>query len=109
MIATWTDWKSYPRAARGESIEAPIGPGIFEVRVAQTGALFAFDAADNLAQALAGISAPPKSFVSWFGRRDAAMLPELEYRTLSTSTRGNARIALERMVDRRETYLRGAA
>jgi hypothetical protein len=109
MIANWTDWKSYPRASRGENIEAPIGPGIFEVRVAQTGALFSFDAADNLAQALAKISAPPKSFISWFGRRDAAMLPELEYRTFSTTTRANARVAMERMIDRRETYLRGAA
>jgi hypothetical protein len=109
MIANWTNWKHYPRAARGESIEAPIGPGIFEVRIAQTGALFAFEAADNLAQALAKISAPSKSFISWFGRRDAAMLPELEYRTFSTTTRAQARIAFERMVDRRETYLRGAA
>lgn len=109
MIANWTNWKHYPRAVRGESIEAPIGPGIFEVRIAQTGALFAFEATDNLAQALAKISAPPKSFISWFGRRDAAMLPELEYRTFSTTTRANARIAFERMVDRRETYIRGAA
>lgn len=109
MIANWTNWKHYPRAARGENIEAPIGPGIFEVRIVQTGALFSFDAADNLAQALAKLSAPPKSFISWFGRRDAAMLPELEYRTFSTTTRANARIALSRMIDRRETYMRGAA
>ena len=109
MIANWTEWKRYPRASRGENIEAPIGPGIFEVRHAMTGALFAFDAADNLAEALAKISAPPKSFISWFGRRDSAMLPELEYRTFSTTTRANARIAAARMIDRRETYLRGAA
>jgi hypothetical protein len=37
------------------------------------------------------------------------MLPELEYRTFSTTTRANARIAFERMIDRRETYMRGAA
>jgi hypothetical protein len=109
MIANWTEWKSYPRASRGENIEAPVGPGIFEVRIAMTGALFSFDSTDNLAQALAKISAPPNSFISWFGRRDSAMLPELEYRTFSTSTRANAKIAAARMIDRRETYLRGAA
>lgn len=109
MIANWTGWKNYPRASRGEIIEAPVGPGLYEVRVAQTGALFAFDASDNLAQALAKISAPPKSFISWFGRRDAAMLPDLEYRTFPTTTRANARIAYERMIDRREAYMRGAA
>ncbi|QUS37463.1 hypothetical protein RPMA_00180 [Tardiphaga alba] len=109
MIANWTDWKHYPRALRGETIEASIGPGLLEVRVAQTGSLFAFEATDNLAQALAKISAPPKSFISWFGRRDAAMLPELEYRTFPTATRANAKIAFARMIDRRETYMRGAA
>ena len=34
MISTWSDWKRYPRAGRGENIEAPITPGIYEVRVA---------------------------------------------------------------------------
>lgn len=109
MIANWTEWKRYPRASRGEIIEAPIGAGLFEIRIAQTGALFAFEATDNLAQALAKISAPPKSFISWFGRRDAAMLPDLEYRTFPTSSRATAKIAFERMIDRRETYMRGAA
>lgn len=109
MIANWTEWKRYPRASRGENMEAPIGPGIFEVRHAASGALFAFDAADNLAQALAKLSAAPKSLTSWFGKGTPANLPELEYRTFSTTTRANARIAAARMIDRRETYMRGAA
>jgi len=108
MITRWTEWKAYPRVARGETIEAPIGPGIFEVRHAASGALFAFDAADSLVQALAKLS-EPKSLVSWFGRRAPLNLPDLEYRTFSTTTRANARIAQARMIDRRETYLRGAA
>ena len=41
MIATWSEWKCYPRAVRGEQLEAPIGPGIYEVRYASSGALFA--------------------------------------------------------------------
>lgn len=109
MIANWTQWKSYPRATRGENIEAPVGPGLYEVRHAASGALFAFDAADNLAQALARIAAPPKSLASWFGKGAPAQLPELEYRTFPTSTRATARIAAARMIDRREIYMRGAA
>ena len=108
MIANWTEWKSYPRAARGEKLEAPISPGIYEVRHAASGALYAFDSADNLAQALAKLSAP-KSLASWFGKGTPANLPDLEYRTLSTTTRANAKIAAARMIDRRETYMRGAA
>ena len=42
MIGRWMDWKRLPKAERGEHIEAPIGPGVYEVREAATGALFAF-------------------------------------------------------------------
>ncbi len=52
MISTWSEWKRYPRAGRGENIEAPITPGIYEVRFAGTGALHSFGAVDNVAQAL---------------------------------------------------------
>src|SRR5581483_9457080 len=27
MISTWSEWKRYPRAGRGENLEAPISPG----------------------------------------------------------------------------------
>ena len=46
---------------------------------------------------------------SWFGRRDPASLPELEYRTCATSSRADAKAAAERMIGRRETYMSGAA
>lgn len=107
MTTGWSDWKHYPRVARGETIEAPIGPGIFEVRHAASGALFAFDAADSSFRRWP--NSTPKSLVSWFGKRAPVNLPGLEYRTLSTTTPANARIAAARMIDRRETYLRGAA
>jgi hypothetical protein len=48
MISTWSEWKRYPRAGRGENIEAPITPGIYEVRFAGTGALHSFGAVDNV-------------------------------------------------------------
>jgi hypothetical protein len=105
MIATWSEWKRYPKAVRGEQLEAPIGPGIYEVRYASSGALFAFGAVDNLAQALASLATGPKSFVSWFGRRDPAALPDLEYRTCATATREDAKVAAERMIGRRETFM----
>ena len=53
MISTWSEWKRYPRPGRGENIEAPITPGLYEVRYAGTGALHSFEAVDNVAQALA--------------------------------------------------------
>src|SRR5580693_1907870 len=106
MISTWSEWKRYPRAGRGENIEAPISPGIFEVRYAGTGALHSFDALDNVAQALALL---PRGSKSLFARRERIDKPDLEYRTCATSTKADAKAAAERMIGRRETYMSGAA
>lgn len=105
MISTWSEWKRYPKATRGEKLEAPIGPGVFEVRHTSSGALFAFDAVDNLAHALSSITSGPKSFTAWFGKRDPVALPDLEYRTYATSTREEAKVVAERMIGRRETFM----
>jgi hypothetical protein len=106
MISTWSEWKRYPRAERGENIEAPISPGIYEVRYAGTGALHSFGATDNVAQTLSILQVATKS---WFGRREPAKLPDLEYRTCATSTKADAKAAAERMIGRREAYMSGAA
>jgi hypothetical protein len=106
MISTWSEWKRYPRHGRGENLEAPISPGIYEVRIAGTGALYSFDAVDNLAHALARLPIGPKS---WFGRRDTSVAPDLEYRTCATSSKAAAKAAAERMIGRREAYIGGAA
>jgi hypothetical protein len=105
MISTWSEWKRYPRAARGENIEAPISPGIYEVRFAGSGALHSFGAVDNVAQALSRLSASR----SWFGRREPAEMRDLEYRTCATSSKADAKAAAERMIGRREIYMTGAA
>ncbi len=109
MIATWGEWKKYPKGAPGDRLEAPIGPGIYEVRNANTGALYAFGAVDNIAQALARIGAPSRSLATFFIKREAPRSPDLEYRTCATDTKAQAKIAAERMVGRREAYLAGAA
>ena len=61
MISKWSEWKRYPRPGRGENIEAPITPGIYEVRIAGSGALHSFDAVDNVAQALAMLQVGSRS------------------------------------------------
>ncbi len=109
MIATWGEWKTYPKGARGDRLEAPIGPGIYEVRNSTTGAVYAFGAVDNLAEALARIGAPSRSLTTFFIKRETPHLPDLEYRTCATDTRAQAKIAAELMIGRREAYLAGAA
>jgi hypothetical protein len=106
MISTWSEWKRYPRAGRGENIEAPISPGIYEVRFAGSGALHSFGAVENVASSLAQLSLGSKS---WFSRREISTAPDLEYRTCATSSKADAKAAAERMIGRRETYMSGAA
>ena len=106
MISTWSEWKRYPRAGRGDNLEAPITPGIYEVRIAATGALHSFGAVDNVAQALALLAVGSKS---WFGRREPSAMPDLEYRTCATHSKADAKAAAECMIGRRETYMSGAA
>ena len=106
MISTWSEWKRYPRAERGENIEAPISPGIYEVRYAGTGGLHSFGAVDNVAQALSMLQVTTKS---WFGRREPAQVPDLEYRTCATSSKADAKAAADRMIGHREAYMSGAA
>jgi hypothetical protein len=79
------------------------------VRYAASGALFAFGAVDNVAEALARVGLPPRSLKSWFVRHNSVRLPDLEYRTCATDTKEAAKIAAERMIGRREAYMAGAA
>ena len=106
MISTWSEWKRYPRAGRGENIEAPISPGIYEVRFAGTGALHSFDAVDNVAQALALL---PVGSKSWFGRREPAACRTSNTAPVRPLPRRTPRPRRERMIGRRETYMSGAA
>ncbi len=108
MISCWSDWKTYPDAARGDSIKAPIGPGLYEVRHVSTGAVFAFGAADNVALDLVRLSQRKRGFL-WLTLRAEEPLPDLEYRTCATSTKAEARAAANHMLGRREAFLSGAA
>ena len=90
MIGRWAEWKRFPKAERGEHIEAPIGPGIYEVREASTGALFAFGSADSVAQILAGLTTRPGSFKSWLGLGEGAGNLNLEYRTCADLDAGRS-------------------
>jgi len=55
MIGRWSTWKRFPDAFHGEHIEAPIGPGVYEVCHNASGEQVAFGYAGNVAQALSNI------------------------------------------------------
>src|SRR5256885_191014 len=42
MVSCWAAWKPFPISENGGHVDAPIGPGVYEVRHMGTGALGAF-------------------------------------------------------------------
>jgi hypothetical protein len=108
MISNWTSWKSFPSAERGEHVEAPIGPGLYEVRDISTGDLTAFDAAANVAQALSALRKPPsRTWAKLFGgERRSFNSPSLEYRTCAASSMNEAKMMAQALLGRRQVYWR---
>lgn len=107
MIGNWSSWKRFPNAARGEHVEAPIGPGVYEVRKVSTGDLAAFDASANVAHALSALTSGSTSFFArLFGRARKFAGHDLEYRTCAAASVSDARIMAQALLGRRQVYLR---
>ena len=109
MIGRWSSWKRFPDAFHGEHIEAPIGPGVYEVCHSASGEQVAFGYSANVAQALSNLL-PPSSKRGWpfFGRAARQRFPtsELEYRTCSASSAAEARLAAEQLMGQRQALIR---
>jgi hypothetical protein len=112
MIGNWTSWKKFPNAERGEHVEAPIGPGIYEVRNMSTGDLAAFDASANVAYALSALLRKPPSrrWKKFFGGdRGSWQGNDLEYRTCAATSLGEAKMMAQCLLGRRQVYWRRSA
>ncbi|HZS63599.1 MAG TPA: hypothetical protein VFA53_03750 [Xanthobacteraceae bacterium] len=109
MIRNWTDWKALPSTARGVYAETPAGPGIYEVRDVSNGDLVVFDAAADLATALASLWRRPSARVwKWQrlfgkGRSDHAAM-ELEYRIWPLGSLAEAEHLADWLRARRQLY-----
>jgi hypothetical protein len=109
MIGRWSSWKRFPDAFQGEHIEAPIGPGVYEVCHIATGEQVAFGYAANVAQALSNLLPPPNKRGWPFFRRAGRphyRSSELEYRTYAAGSAMDARVAAEQLVGQRQTLIR---
>jgi len=102
MIYNWTGWKHFPDAAVGGAIEAPNGPGVYEVRHTVSGRVVAFGSASNVARALSKLRinrSSARKFLPLFPKR--SLMPrvfDLEYRTSAASSRSEARGAARRLL-----------
>lgn len=109
MIKSWSAWKRFPDGSSGGLIEAPIGPGVYEVRRADNGALVAFGHSGNVANSISELKVENRrtGWTSMF-RRQPVVPPSnnLEYRTFAAATRSEAKTAARRMMGLRQTFWR---
>ncbi|MEP7030234.1 MAG: hypothetical protein ABI830_04805 [Pseudolabrys sp.] len=108
-MQTWSSWKRFPDAQIGGHVEAPIGPGVYEVRHTMTGRVVAFGHAGNVANAISdlkingGLTPLQRLF-----RREPLVshVADLEYRTCSAASRADAKTAASRLMALRQTAWR---
>jgi hypothetical protein len=103
MVGHWSNWKPFPDALHGGHLDAPIGPGIYEVCDANTREPLLFGYSPNVAKAL--IKAAPSHARRWrimprIGRRRPAGA-ELEYRTCTAGSVSEAKAAHNQRLERR--------
>ncbi len=107
MMHTWSGWKRFPETHTGDAVQAPIGPGVYEVRHTLSGRVVAFGSAGNVARALSKLKVNggiASSFVRLFRKQPLARRSlDLEYRTCAAGSRAEARIAAQRLLGLRQT------
>src|SRR5579875_309001 len=108
-MQTWSSWKRFADAQSGANVDAPHGPGVYEVRHTLTGRVVAFGHAADVAGALTELKL--NGGIGTFARLFRKQLPlsrvsDLEYRTCAAATRAEARTTAQRLLGLRQTAWR---
>ena len=108
MLVRWTEWKSFPGIYPGEYIQAPTGPGVYEVCRAATREQVAFGYSQNVVETLTDLLKPGKiEKRSLFRRaRRRYVTGELEYRTRAVATLADAKVAVDQILGQRDAVWR---
>jgi hypothetical protein len=108
MVRKWSGWRRFPDVESGESVEAPIGPGVYEVRHANSGRLVAFGDAASVAHAIGELKVARTNPIARLFKPAPLVSPvsELEYRTYAAASRAEARTAAQRFKGLRQAAWR---
>jgi hypothetical protein len=108
MMQTWSGWKRFSDG-RGDAIEAPAGPGVYEVRHTLTGRVMAFGHTGDVAKSIAELTSNGgiSLWARLLGRQPlSARLPDLEYRTCAAASCADAKTAAQRLLGLRQSAWR---
>lgn len=108
-MQTWSGWKRFPDVETGDHVEAPMGPGVYEVRHTLTGRVIAFGHAANVAAALADLklNGGAGTFARLFRKQPlVSRVSDLEYRTCAATSRAEAKTTASLLLGLRQTAWR---
>jgi hypothetical protein len=107
MSMAWTSWRTFADPRSGLPLDAPAGPGVFEVRHMATGAQVAFAVSADVAASLATLIQPQASgLLSIFTRkRITYRAVDLEFRVCATASLKGARAEEDRLDGLRRAYM----
>jgi hypothetical protein len=107
MSDRWTAWTSLPVIDRGEYVQIPMGPGVYEVCHAGTRERIAYGCARDVGAALRNLVHPTglRKWL-WFRRGRRYTAGELEYRVWATSSLSDAKAVIALIRNRREAMMR---
>lgn len=109
MVQTWSGWKRFPDVQSGDSVEAPIGPGVYEVRHTMTGRVMAFGYSAHVANAISELKfdGTLSPLARLFGKEPlTSRVSDLEYRTCAAASRADAKTTAQRLMGLRQTAWR---
>lgn len=109
MLLAWGLWRSFPTSSpTSPSLDAPAGPGLYEIRRVSDGTLVAYGHAESvretMKQFLPGAATRLRRLFSPY--RKVWNSGALEYRTVAVSTADEARSIADRLEDRRMAFYR---
>jgi hypothetical protein len=106
MRDRWTTWKSFPDDYHGEYIQAPLGPGLYQVCRASTRETIAFGCTRDVVGSLSDLL-KPRGLSRWLSfRRGRYDDGKFEYRTWGTASVADARMVARTIRERNEAVLR---
>ncbi|HTT47031.1 MAG TPA: hypothetical protein VMG39_03405 [Pseudolabrys sp.] len=108
MMQTWSGWKRFSDGDV-DTVEAPVGPGVYEVRHTLTGRVMAFGHSADVAKSLAELRSNGEAspWARLLGREPlAARVSDLEYRTCAAESRADAKTAAQRLLGLRQSAWR---
>jgi hypothetical protein len=108
MMQTWSGWKRFPDGS-GAQLEAPSGPGVYEVRHTMSGRVMAFGHSSHVAKTIAALhfDGEPGFIAKLFQPQPlTSRIADLEYRTCAAASNADAKTAARRLLGLRQNVWR---